>query len=290
MGLDMRVWPSNDAAVASRLRPSVGRFEVSIDQPAASVVRCFDLYARLGMVPQPLIAFNGVPSASQLVRASRWIRTLARKGLRLVEFGNEDSLPDGRYRDGPSDPSYALRAERYARAVKRLADLNRGTGVGLLVQVDDGGSGDPTWVDHMYKVVPDLQHYAAGWTIHPYGPQYAARIDDAVAQMTAHGGGGLKLYATEWGLATDGGRPLSDNGGWPTNLTYAQAASIVRTAINRIARSQQVAQLIDYQSSDQASTGARRGREEYFGAMQADGSRPKGALTTVIAELLRKYR
>ena len=120
--------------------------------------------------------------------------------------------------------------------------------------------------------------------------QFPARLAAAVAQLAAHGGDVRRFYVTEAGIATDNGRPLTDNYGWPRNLTYGQAASIVSRTIEELAASGRVAQLIYFQSSDRRATGTRSGRESYFGALQADGATPKGALTRTVAALLARYR
>ena len=69
----------------------------------------------------------------------------------------------------------------------------------------------------MYAAAPDLHTWIAGWVLHPYGPDYLSESSTASMRRSARtAAAGLKIYCTELGLATDDGRELSDNYGWPT--------------------------------------------------------------------------
>ena len=160
----------------------------------------------------------------------------------------------------------------------------QGTGVGLLVQAEDGGSEKSVWVDQMFSAVPDLGDRVAGWTVHPYGPNGVSRIDRMLALLAAkRASNSIPFFITEWGLASDNGRTLSNNYGYPTNLTYAQAATVLRDVIaewkSRYAG--RFAQLILYQHADQKASGLHTNREYYFGVLKSDGT-AKGEYTTEV--------
>ena len=60
----------------------------------------------------------------------------------------------------------------------------------------------------MFAAVPDLGNRVAGWTIHPYGPNWATRIDSTVNSTETAGSPRMPIWVTEWGLASDNGRCL----------------------------------------------------------------------------------
>ncbi len=176
-----------------------------------------------------------------------------------------------------------LRFENAEEAIK-AAD----PAVGLLAQADDGGSGSAAWVDNMFAAVPDLGQLAAGWTVHPYGTTWQEKIDELIAATSANGvPSTIPIYATEWGLATDDGRCLSDNDGWNPCMTYSEAA---RTASSVIASMRarygtRLHAFYFYQAQDQEASGASTNREGCFGILQKDGA-AKGAYTTEVESLL----
>lgn len=124
----------------------------------------------------------------------------------------------------------------------------------------------------------------AGWTIHPYGPTWGPqRIDQAKADFAAHGVTSYDIYFTEWGVASDNGRTLDDNYGWPKNMTYQQAADALATseAVWDSKLGDSVRLVIIYRDFDNAAPGASTGREAYFGIVKSDGS-DKGAYATAV--------
>ena len=141
----------------------------------------------------------------------------------------------------------------------------------------------------MYAAVPDLHRYAAGWVIHPYGPGHAERVNRVWGMVSEHGGGSLKFYATEFGLAVDNGRVLNDNYRYPTAITYRQAAPLLTQAIADLKATGKVAQVMLYQSTDQKPAGITNNREAYFGLLQANGE-SKGAYTRAAMAAMRGAR
>ena len=74
----------------------------------------------------------------------------------------------------------------------------------------------------------------AGGTVHPYGPRdsWASKLRRVIAQTAAmRAPAGIPIDVTEYGLSSSGGDELSDNYGWPTDMTYAQAAAALRQTV-----------------------------------------------------------
>lgn len=199
------------------------------------------------------------------------------KSIKLIEFGNETSYA---YQN-PGDITGIAR--NYALRAKEAAISMLGTGVGLLVQIDDALRG-PAWADSMFAAVPDLASYVTGWVIHPYGPVWGPqRIDHALSDLARHGDTTKPFYFTEFGLATDNGHTLDDNYGYPKNQTYQQAADAV-VAAEAMWKQKCGARWVFtsyYRDFDNSQPGASTNREQYFGIVQYNGS-DKGALTPLM--------
>jgi hypothetical protein len=281
----------------------LARIEFSIGSGTDSMDRLVGAYAARGIRLQPLAGFYGrVPTSAQSRSLRAWAlrfgprgsfwkgRNDGRLAIRNIEFGNETSYPYQFDEDGAwwlSD-SYAQRAQTYAQRVRDAAVALRGTGVQLLVQADGGGSSDPTWVQAMFAAVPNLDDYVHAWTVHPYGPNGNAQIDAMLAALAAVGASSSTPFSiSEWGLATDNGRELSDNYGYPKNMTYAEAAKTLRGALTTWTQhyGQRFAQFILYQDTDQRASGLRSDREAYFGVLRRYGG-DKQAYTVQARALL----
>ena len=214
-----------------------------------------------------MITFDSIPTDAQVDSAAAWAKSQAGK-IKNVEFGNESFI------------HMSSQGGAYALAAKRLAQDLAGSGVGVLIQADDNNSGSSWWIDAEYQAVPDLHKYAAGWVIHPYGPSsvHTTRINRVWGMVNKYGGGNVKFYATEYGMASDGGRTLNDNYEYPVNLSYDAAGPLLTQGIADFKNTGKVAQVMLYQSTDQAAPGSSNDREGYFGLLQAGGGL-KGALT-----------
>jgi hypothetical protein len=201
--------------------------------------------------------------------------------LLYVELGNEDSYS---YKGAT-----ATTARTYGDQAEAVADALIGTGVKLIVQADDALYNSVTnWVANVYATFPNVDDHpgVGGWVIHPYGPSYLARINRLIAQTTAQGApASFPIFVTEYGLASDNGRCLSDNYGWDRCMTYAEAATTLRGVVNDVrANAPAVVQFFIYHEIDAAPPGASSDREAYFGAIRRDGS-PKPGYTGTIAYL-----
>ena len=132
-----------------------------------------------------------------------------------------------------------------------------------------------------------------GWTIHPYGKRdkWEPRIQRLINQTQARGAPSTApIFATEWGLSVDDGRTVSDNYGWPTNMTYASAGASLRETITQMeARfSGRLAMVLYYRTRDHAAPGASSGREDYFGLLKEDQS-DKGDLTNAARDMAARF-
>jgi hypothetical protein len=142
----------------------------------------------------------------------------------------------------------------------------------------------------MHTAVPNLGTMVAGWTVHPYGPRgrWEPRVDRLIAQTGAYWSSSIPIDITEYGMATDNGRTLTDNYDWPTNQTYQQAADAVTLTVSQmVAKSgfgSRLRLFTYFQGHDQQASGSSNEREYFFGVTKNDGS-PKGALTTTLASI-----
>jgi hypothetical protein len=283
---------------ARRLGARNTRIHFEIGTPTSSMREFVDRAARQGVEVILLAAFNGrVPSADEARGLGAWAAEFGPGGtfwngradgayaVRYIEFGNETSYAH----QGTSGQggAYALRARDAIEAIKAANPR-----VGLLVQADDAGINPSPWVRDMHAAVPNLGHLAAGWTVHPYGPRarWERKLANTIAQTAAVGWPPLQLFMTEWGIASDDGRSLSDNYTWPTNMTYQQTAdAVTREVADMNARFPgRLATLLWYFIRDHAAPGTSSDREVYFGAVKQDRS-DKGALTAAIRALTARY-
>ena len=291
---------------AARLLGSgLARVEWGIDVSPGAMEAVVTAYARAGVKIQPLAGFAGdLPTEDEARNLRAWALrfgpngtfwksgALRRLAITHIEFGNETSY-GYQYDDDASTESYAQRARTYAERARLAARVLQGTGVGLLIQADDGGSKRSTWVDQMFSAVPDLHRSAAGWIVHPYGPSGTDRIKRTIAFLGARGVpvASIRVYVTEWGLASDNGRTLDDNYGYPTDLTYDQAAEILRATLSswREAFGEQLAQVIIYQDYEPRPGGGSTHREHYFGVLRSNGA-DKGSYTAEVRRQLTGVR
>jgi hypothetical protein len=294
---------------AVTLKSATARLEFAIDDPVSMLEPIVEAYAKDGIRPLLLAGFNArVPSVAEAENVAKWAAAFGPggtfwqgkgKGLPAdtavtdIEFGNETNNP---YQFSPTlpyewqnQPEYLQRAEEYARRLQAASIAVSATGakVGLL-GIADQGNGYTTWVGAMFKAVPNLWQYVAGWTVHPYGPEWHVNMDAMVADTAAHGAPStIPIYVTEWGLNSDNGRCLVDNMGWNPCMTYAEAATDLGATIGgmRSRYGSRLRAVYLFQARDQKATGTSTEFEGYYGALQSDMA-PKGAYTTEVESLL----
>lgn len=282
------------------------RMEFDIDTSVDTMAPIIDHYAAAGVQPLLLATFNSrTPTTAEAQHLATWAAAFGPDGtfwagknypasvqVADIEFGNETNNPyqygEANLSNWPTATSFITRAKAYAQAVKVASQSVKAANphVGILA-IGDQYAGYTTWVDAMFQAVPNLGDYVDGWTVHPYGPDWKTPIDGMIAATRAHGAADIPVYATEFGIATDNGRCLSDNFGWNKCMTYSQAATTLDSAISgmRTRYGSRLRALYLYSTSDLSATGQSTDRESYFGALENDKT-PKGAYTTEIQSLL----
>lgn len=280
----------NEAERTRGLAPRVVRLEFPIGASVSAVRPSVEAYRRAGARLVLLAGFEGrIPSVAEARNVGTWGRAFGRD-LAAIEFGNETSYAH-QYGDDYSKPSYVRRARVYAERAREAARSLAGTGVGLLVQGEDGGSGSSNWVDAMFDAVPDLARHVHGWTVHPYGPRprWQGRMDRMQADLRRHGAAHRPMWITEYGIASDNGRCLDDNYDFPRCLTWAQAGRHLRTAVRgmRARYGSRLAAMFLYRGHDGARRHRSRSREDYFGALTVEMT-AKGAYTAAVRDLLSR--
>lgn len=292
---------------SKELGAHTARVEFGIDSPVSALEPVIAAYAAAGIRVLPVAGFNArIPSPTEAQNLANWAAAFGPGGtfwqgkgyatstqITNIEFGNETNNPWQYLGTVPpnweNEPAFLARAEEYARLLKdaQVAISQTGKSVGLL-GIADQYSGYTTWVNAMFKAVPDLGNRVAGWTVHPYGPHWSTPIDTLIADTQAHGAPStVPIYATEWGLSSDNGRCLSDNFGWNPCMTYQEAASTLGSTITamRARYGSRLRAVYLFQARDQQPTGASTNREYYFGALQSNQA-SKGAYTTEVESLL----
>lgn len=287
-GLTMRLWEVNDRAAIATLKPAAGcygRYEIGLTDFAA-FDHWWNIYASLGLTPLPLFGFDHVPTDAEIDACAAGL--IARKDkCRLAEFGNELSYNYQPKWGSRTTSSYQSNARGYGRAARRLQDAVGPHGIQIEIIWDDGGQGGNEWFDNVVSGLGGaeaLKRFVG--TTHPYGPRGIDKIRRGIAQAKRFGFEAMPIDATEDGIACDNGRTLSDNYGWATNLTYAEAARAFRVHHDEILAVPQVRFILLYQTTDQSAPGVSSGREAYFGQTRFDGS-AKGDLTAYAQSRLR---
>ena len=283
------------------------RIQEPINSSVAELEPVVHAYAAAGIRPLLLAVFTArIPTTAEAQNLATWAKAFGPGGtywvgkglprgteVSTIEFGNETNNPYQYLGTTPSnwqnEPAFLARAEEYARRLRdaQVAISETGAEVGLL-GIADQYSGYTTWVNAMFKAVPDLGQRVAGWTVHPYGPTWRTPIDTLIADTQAHGAPStVPIYATEMGLSTDNGRCLSDNFGFNKCMTYEEAASTLSTVVSemRARYGSRLRSIYLFQARDQQPSGTSTNREYYFGALQSNQA-PKGAYTTEVQSLL----
>jgi hypothetical protein len=296
MGVAAGASLSYELSFLKALGTHTARIEFGIGTSASSMAATIDAYAKAGIRPLLLASFYGrIPSSSEAQNLASWAAAYgpggtfwagksypANTAVTRIEFGNETSYS---YQFSDNSPStYAARAQSYGLRARTAATAIAAANakVGLLA-IGDNAVNQTAWVTNMFKAAPDLGQRVAGWTVHPYGPNWATRIDSTIDSTKTAGSPDLPVWVTEWGLSTDNGRCLSDNYGWNKCMTYADAASTLHNALGgmRSRYGSRLGALYLYQAHDQKASGTASGREYYFGALQSNSS-AKGAYTSEV--------
>jgi hypothetical protein len=299
-GLNSGWEPTWDVEGAAKLGAKLIRLDVGIEQSPQSMEPIVADYAAKGIEVEFLADFYGsMPTSAEADNLATWAKTFGPGGsfwakrsdgqlaATMIEFGNETSYSYQYSND--TTTGYASRAQTYALRFKEAAIAIHAVNpaVGLLAQGDAGNAG-ATWIENMFKAVPNLGQYVAGWTIHPYGPGWRPRVEALIHETAAQGApSSIPIDITEWGLATDNGKCLTENYGWNPCMTYNEASEVLTRTVSEMRQvlGSRMGLFMLYQVRDKQSTGASNNREEYFGALQHE-LQPKGAYTTAAQALM----
>jgi len=296
---------ARSAIAAQRLGADIVRLEFPIGTPAPALRASVAAAANHGAQALLLAGFESrIPTEAEARNLAGWAAEFGPGGsfwngrsdghlaVRQIEFGNETSYSH-QFGDTYSDQSYKDRAKLYATrfAQAKFAIGATGRQVGLLAQADDGGTGSAAWVDGMFDAVPNLGQLVDGWTVHPYGPRgvWEPKLRRLIAQTAANGAPGtIPIDTTEYGLSTNNGLALTDNYGWPVNLTFLQAASALDTTLGAMradpAIGPRLRLFMVYSAYDLGPSLGPNDRERFFGALTADLG-DKGAYSAEAREL-----
>ncbi len=289
-----------DVPGAAQLGAKLVRLAVGIEQTPAQLEPIVAAYAAHGIRVLPMASFYGsMPTPAEAKNLASWASTFGPGGsfwagrsdgqlaIQSIEFGNETSYSYQYSEDSPA--GYAARAQAYAQRFAEAAIAIRSVnqGVGLLAQGDAGNAGS-SWIENMFKAVPDLGTLVAGWTIHPYGTGWRPRLENLIAETAAQGApSNIPIDITEWGLSSDNGQCLSENYGWNACMTYQEAAEALSKTVSEMRGllGDRLGMFMLYQIRDQQTPGSTTNREAYFGALQHE-LQPKGAYTSAVESLL----
>lgn len=277
------------------------RIEFDINRPIPEIAQSIEPYIRAGVQPVLLAGFYGrVPTSAEAQKLGAWAAAFGPGGsqwtgkglpasaaVTLIEFGNETNytyqFPS---QGGVDDPAFAARARLYAQRARDAATAIRAANanVGLLLVAESSGD---VWINAMFDSVPDLGSFVAGWTVHPYLPDWQPKMDGMLAAVRRRGAPDRPLYITEVGFASDGGRCLSDNYKWDPCMSFEKAAATLGANVSamRARYGSRLAAIYVYSATDLGTPGASTDREQYFGVLRRDGS-AKGAYTAKVRELL----
>ncbi len=285
-----------------KLGAHTARTEFEIATPTSQMDSIMEAYARAGVRPLLLASFDGtIPTPEQAKNLGSWAAQFGPggtfwKGKSLpadtaptsIEFGNETSYSYQYSNDSAS--GYATRAQEYAIRFKEAEESihTANPNVGLIAQGDPGNAPGTSWMDNMFKAVPNLGALVAGWSVHPYGPNWQPIMDEVISSAQAAGApSSIPLDVTEWGLSTDNGRCLESNYGFNPCMTYQEAANMLQSTVTamRARYGGRLASIYVYEAHDLKATGTSTEREAYFGALQ-NNEASKGAYTTTVQALL----
>lgn len=283
-GLRVGIDAGNSSADVTALK-TLGAKVVRLEVGASSLGNVASLiapYKAAGIKVNLLVGFYASMISSAQCQQVGQVAHEHADDLESIEVGNETGY-GYQYHDGVQNASYHERATTYAHRFVECAQAAAGSGVPLLCQADDGGSGSSVWVDSMFAAFPKLNEYVGAYVVHSYGPGGVAKMERAVRFLGNHGVKDPHMASTEDGIATDNGANLTDNYGYARNLDYDAAGHEWAAHLTHLLAipNMTLVLLIYYQGRDQRPHGADAEREHYFGALQQNGQ-PKGGLTTEI--------
>lgn len=276
-----------DYRATSSLRPKLVRVGgLSASMSRSEIQAIADQYGALQTRIIALVDFNGAPpSEADCRNLATWANVT---GLEAIEFGNEPWIapqyggyfPETYNPGDPNDP-YIIYASRFKVAKQAIEAANPKM---ILIAVGDSANTNHRPAYKTFQAMQAIGVKPSAIQIHPYGPRYMNRLDDAKRDLTAMGWqNNTSIWVTEVGVSSDNGRQLDDNYGWNKAMSYNEAGDVLRTVTAGLAAGG-VKRIIIYMGTDYRDPGTSNNREYYFGLTQTNGS-DKGSLSNTARQL-----
>jgi hypothetical protein len=257
-----------------------------ITTAASTIKERAEFWHARNVVIMPLAgAQSRIPSAAEAKGLGTWATAIAPWGGKYIEFQNETNYPNQLGISKANGEAYGTRAKEAADSI-----LATSTGVKLLVQGSDAGSGNTEWLDGILTAWPKAWEHAAfgGWTIHAYPGQHTFSESDTfglpmmermVKRLVEHSDTASLFFCTEWGVpTTNNGRTMTSG----QSMNWEEGAKVLEAHKPKLITASQgrLSRLYLYQDHDQQpDNGTDTEREHFFGAVQSSGAE-KGAFST----------
>lgn len=267
-----------DYRATQSLRPRLVRVGgLSADMSRAQIDTIAKEYAKTNTRIIALVDFNGAaPSEAVSRNVGTWANV---PGVEAIEFGNEPWLQNEAW-------DYAQYARSFKAAQQAVNAVNPNM---TLIAVGDSANRSHRPGLRVMQALKAVGVKPKAIQIHPYGPNYINRLQDARRDLADVGWANqVEIWVTEVGLSTDNGRIVRQGGaannyGWNTSMSYAEASQVI-TKVTSDLQLQGIKRIILYMGTDYRSPGSSDEREYFFGLTKADGS-DKGELSATARRL-----
>lgn len=267
-----------DYRATKSLRPRLVRVGgLSADMSRAQIDTIAKEYAKTNTRIIALVDFNGAAPAEAVSRnIGSWANV---PGVEAIEFGNEPWLQNEAW-------DYAQYARSFKTAQQAVNAVNPNM---TLIAVGDSANRSHRPGLRVMQALKAVGVKPKAIQIHPYGPNYINRLQDARRDIAEVGWANqVDIWVTEVGLSTDNGRTVRQGGaannyGWNTSMSYSEASQVI-TKITSDLQLQGIKRIILYMGTDYRNPGTSDEREYFFGLTKADGS-DKGELSATARRL-----
>jgi hypothetical protein len=286
-------WSPEEVQMRSELGAQVTRHEWSLDEPVDAQDNL--VYVAAAKVHTRIHALLGANELGNPIAYREFVVAfIKRYGLGGSFWAEHPELDEARYAiqtfELGNEPYYGgMTAQQYAAAVRPTLEAvhQQGLPAKLILPSVIFGT-DTSWMDTIYKAIPNLNEYFYAFADHPYwygvNPATAGndspleRIGTLRRRMNEHGATGKPIFITEYGESTaDCGEEC---------VSEAEQATHIQTLLNGIlAHPEWGVEMISFFQLHDWSSGSTE-REEGFGILRADGT-PKPAYPIVQAAIHR---
>jgi hypothetical protein len=286
-------WSSEEVQMRAELGAKVTRHEWSLDEPVNAQDNL--VYVAAAKVHTRIHALLG---ANELGNPTQYrefvVAFIKRYGIGGTFWAEHPELDEARYAiqtfELGNEPYYGgMTAPQYAEAVRpTLEAVHQQNLPAKLILPSVIFGTDTSWMDTIYKAIPNLNEYFYAFADHPYwygvNPATAGndspleRIGTLRRRMNEHGAANKPIFITEYGESTaDCGEEC---------VSEAQQAEHIQTLLNGIlAHPEWGVEMISFFQLHDWATGSTE-REEQFGILRANGT-PKPAYPIVQAAMNR---